>query len=164
MFSNLLDRQQDMTADNHSSRVRSIARSAANTLRRWLDPPLDADSRPLEVREAIVEQVAQLVEPAAAGRRVLSRTQITVAVLAADKHARDLLEVALADLAPAIGTRLSELRCPVPHGFAVTVQYIRKPRAHWQTGQRFSIDEPSAATRPHARSGAVPTMHITVRR
>ena len=153
-----------MTRDNNSSRVRSIARSAANTLRRWLDPPLDADSRPLEVREAIIQQVAQMVEPVAAGRRVLSRAQLTVAVLAADKNARDLLEVALADLGLAISTRLTELRCPVPHGFAVTVQYIRKPRAHWQPGQRFSIDEPTAASRPHARSGAAPTVHITVRR
>jgi len=153
-----------MTSDNNSSRVRSIARAAANTLRRWLDPPLDADSRPLEVREAIVEQVAQLVEPAAAGRRVLSRAQITVVVLAADKNARDRLQVALADLAPAIGTRLTELRCPVPHGFAVTVQYIKKPRGHWQPGQRFAIDEQNATTRPRAAGGAVPTVHITVRR
>ena len=66
-----------MTTDDNVSRVRSIARSAASTLRRWLDPPLDADSRPLEIREAIVEQIAQMVEPAAAGRRVLPRHHVT---------------------------------------------------------------------------------------
>ena len=157
-----------MAPDDNRFRVRSIARSAANTLRRWLDPPLDGDSRPLEVREAIVEEVAQMVEPTAAGRRVLPRAQVTVVVLATDKNARDLLQAALADLSAAIVTRLGELRCPVPHGFAVTVQYIKKPRTHWQTAQRFSIDAQASATRAviptGAPGGAVPAVHITVRR
>ena len=153
-----------MTTDKNVSRARSIARSAASTLRRWLDPPLDADSRPLEVREAIVEQVTQMVEPAAAGRRVLPRHQFTALVLAPDKDARALLQVALADLEPAIRTRLAELRCPVPHGFAVTVQYVKKPRADWQPEQRYSLDEHSTATGAHARGAAVPTVSVTVLR
>ena len=150
-----------MTRDKNISRARAIARSAASTLRRWLDPPLDADSRPLEIREAIVEQVAQMVEPAAAGRRVLPRHHLTAVVLAPDKDARELLQVALADVEAAIRTRLTELRCPVPHGFAVSVQYVKKPRADWQPQQRFSIDEPSTA-RPQARSNGVPLVTIAV--
>ena len=150
-------------APTHTS-VRSLARSAASTLRRWLDPPLDADSRPLEIREAIVEQVAQMVEPAAAGRRVLPRSQLTAQVLAPDKDARELMQVALADLEQAIRARLTELRCPVPHGFAVTVQYIKKPRADWQPGQRYSLDEQATATRAQVRGAGVPTVHVTVLR
>jgi len=153
-----------MTTDNNPSRVRSIARSAAATLRRWLDPPLDADSRPLEVREAIVEQVAQLVEPAAAGRRVLARHQLSVVVLAPDKEARELLQLALADLEPAIRARLTELRCPVPHGFTATVQYVKKPRADWESGQRFSIDDVKSTSRPPRQGASVPAVHITVKR
>jgi len=153
-----------MTTDNNRSRVRSIARSAAATLRRWLDPPLDADSRPLEVREAIVEQVAQRAEPAAAGRRVLPHNQLTVVVLAPDKDARELLQLALADLESAIRARLTELRCPVPHGFTATVQYVKKPRPSWEPGQRFSIDELKSASRPQALAASMPEVHITVKR
>ena len=150
-------------APAHTS-VGSIARSAVSTLRRWLDPPLDADSRPLEIREAIVEQVAQMVEPAAAGRRVLPRPQLTAFVLAPDKGARELMQVALADLEPAIRARLTELRCPVPHGFAVTVQYLKKPRADWQPGQRYSLDEQGTATRAQTRGAGVPTVNVAVLR
>jgi hypothetical protein len=153
-----------MTRDKNISRARSIARSAASTLRRWLDPPLDADSRPLEIREAIVEQIAQMVEPAAAGRRVLPRHHLTAVVLAPDKDAKELLQVALADVEPAIRTRLTELRCPVPHGFAVTVQYVKKPRADWQPGQRYSLDEHSPTTRARTRDAGVPGVTIIVLR
>jgi hypothetical protein len=153
-----------MTTHNNTSRVRSFARSAASTLRRWLDPPLDAGSRPLEVREAIVEQVAQMVEPAAAGRRVLPRNQLTAVVLASDREARALLQVALADLEPAIRTRLAELRCPVPHGFSVTVQYIKKPRTDWRPGQRYSLEEQSSGPRPQGRGTGAPSVTITVQR
>jgi hypothetical protein len=153
-----------MSTENNLSRARAIARSAASTLRRWLDPPLDGDARPLEVREAIVEQVAQMVEPAAAGRRVLPRAQLDVAVLAPDKEGRELLQVALADLEPAVRTRLAELRCPVPHGFAITVHYVKKPRAGWRPDQRFAIDEQASATRPGARANGVPAVNIAVLR
>lgn len=153
-----------MTTDDNVSRVRSIARSAASTLRRWLDPPLDADSRPLEIREAIVERIAQMVEPAAAGRRVLPRQHLTAVVLAPDKEAKELLQVALTDIESATRTRLTELRCPVPHGFAVTVQYIKKPRADWQPGQRYSLDEHSATGRAQTHGGGVPGVTIGVLR
>jgi FHA domain len=153
-----------MTTDNKPSRVRSIARSAAAKLRRWLDPPLEADSRPLEVREAIVEQVAQLVEPAAAGRRVLTRHQLSVCVLARDKEARELLQLALTNLEPAIRARLTELRCPMPHGFTATVQYVRKPRADWEPGQRFSIDDAKSMGRLPQPGASVPAVRITVKR
>ena len=153
-----------MTTEKSISRARALARSAASTLRRWIDPPLDADSRPLEIREAIVEQVAQMVEPAAAGRRVLPRHHVTAVVLAPDKDAKELLQVALADLETTIRTRLTELRCPVPHGFAVTVQYVRKPRAEWQPGQRYSLEEHSPAARAQTRGAGVPGVTVVVLR
>jgi hypothetical protein len=52
----------------------------------------------------------------------------------------------------------------VPHGFAVTVQYVKKPRADWQPGQRYSLDEQTAGTRAPLRGTGVPTVSVTVLR
>jgi hypothetical protein len=143
-------------------RVRELARTATTKLRTWFDPPIDATARPLEIREAIVARIEALTEPVAAGRRVLTRSPIAVTVLAEDKDARDLLQAALADLDAAVRTRLAEIRCPVPHGFAIDVHYVRKPRGGWTDGQRFAVEESKGAIKP-AGTGA-PSLRVTVLR
>ena len=143
-------------------RVRELARTATTRLRTWFDPPIDATARPLEIRQAIVDRVEALTEPVAAGRRVLTRSPIAVSVLAEDKEARDLLQAALADLETAVRTRLAEIRCPVPHGFAVDVHYIRKPRTGWTDGQRFAVEESKGAVKPAGAN--TPALRVTVLR
>jgi hypothetical protein len=133
-----------MTSNSHD-RTRGIARAAAAKLRAWFDPPLDDDARPLEIRTAIVEQVEQLTEPAAVGRRVLPRNRIAVTLLARDRSRRDLLQAALADIEVDVRARLTELRCPPPHGFGMDLDFVRKPRPEWSEGQRFSVDLVNAA-------------------
>lgn len=164
---------------NSADRTRGLARAAAAKLRAWFDPPLDDDARPLEIRNAIVEQVEQLTEPAAAGRRVLPRNRIAVTLLARDKATRDLLQAALADIEVDVRARLAELRCPPPHGFGVDLDYVRKPRPDWIEGQRFSVDLVNAAGGKAITSGdgakgadgsrgtrptGTPLLRITVRR
>jgi hypothetical protein len=163
-----------MTTSSSIDRARTLARSAAARLRAWFEPPLEDDARPLEIRNAVLDRVEQLAEPAAAGRRVLPRNRMVVTLLAQDENARDLLRVALTDLEDAIGARLAELRCPVPHGFCVEVAYVDAPRADWRQGQRFSVElthsaggRTPAATPGASRAGAesaepVPAMHIAV--
>src|SRR5690349_19648027 len=106
-----------MTTSNSIDRARTFARNAAARLRAWFEPPLEDDARPLEIRNAILDRVEQLAEPAAAGRRVLPRNRVVVTLLVQDENARDLLRVAMTDLDDAIRARLAELRCPLPHGF-----------------------------------------------
>jgi len=134
-----------MTPPKSTGLARTIARTAAAKLRAWFDPPLEDDARPLEIRRAIVEQVEQLTEPAAAGRRVLPRNRVAVTLLARDKASRELLEAALADIEVDVRARLTELRCPPPHGFGIDLAYVKKPRPEWSEGQRVAVDLVNAA-------------------
>ena len=165
-----------MTPSNSIERARTLARSAAARLRAWFEPPLEDDARPLEIRNAILDRIEQLAEPAAAGRRVLPRNRLVVTLLAQDENARDLLHVAVSDLDDAIRARLAELRCPLPHGFCVEVGYIEERRAEWREGQRFAVElthaaggRPPAAAPSTVRVGddpadSVPAMHIAVKK
>ena len=109
-------------------------------IRSWFEPPLAVDAPPLEIRHAIVERLERHVQPGEAGRRLLPHNHVTVTVLAPDRDDRGALRATLADLDRTIRARLAEIRCPVPAGFAVDVQYAKRPKAGWAPGQRFSLD------------------------
>jgi hypothetical protein len=109
-------------------------------MRIWFDPPLGPDARPLELRKAVVDDAAARVEPAGGGRRVLPFKCAWITVLAESPERRAALEGALTDLQAAVEQRVSELQCEVPAGFVVHVEYIRRPRASWSTGQQFAAD------------------------
>jgi hypothetical protein len=145
-------------------RAEEAIRTAAETTKTWFDPPLAADAEPLEVREAIIDDVERRVEPVEGGRRVLPFNRVTIVVLAANKTDRARLEAALADLKDAIRTRLGEIQCPLPRGFDVDVRYVKQARPEWSETQRIALDyearqpEPEAAEAP----GTVPQIKIKV--
>jgi hypothetical protein len=128
-------------------------------LRSWFNPPLGADARPLEVREAILERIEARVEPAGDGRRVLPFDRIWVAVIAPDRETRTALEAVLGDLEQAVASRLVEIKCQRPGGFRVQVEYLKRPRPGWAGDQRIDVqfDRSSAAA-----SSATPVLHATV--
>jgi hypothetical protein len=142
-----------MTTSNSIDRACAVARSAAARVRAWFDPPLAADARPLEIRTAILERLELLTEPSSPGRRVLPGNRLLVTLLATDPQAGYLLQAALADVEDSARTRLTELRCPVPHGFAIDVAVVKEPRADWGADQRFSVDLQNA---PGGRSSPTP--------
>src|SRR5687767_12837806 len=125
-----------MTALIHTMSAR--LRQVLAQLRTWFDPPLEADARPLEIREAVIDAVERRAEPAAAGRRVLPHNHATISVIAEDKDDRAAFDAALEDVADAVRARLVEIRCPVPNGFHVDVHYLKKPKAGWRPEQRFA--------------------------
>ena len=141
------------------SRVDGALRAAAERVQQWFDPPLDREAAPLEVREAIIEDLEQRVEPAGAGRRVLPYNRVTVTILAADKPSRVRLQATLAGLTESIAARLTEIRCAIPAGFAVDTRYITRPPAAWAPHQRLAFtyhqrdtpDLPSTAPNEPAR-------------
>jgi hypothetical protein len=146
--------------------VQRALQGAIDTVRTWFDPPLELDARPLEIREAIVDCVERRAEPAAAGRRVLPHNLVSVTVVARDKDERASLEATLGDVESAVRSRLAELRCQVPAGFEVEVQYAKKPKANWQPTQRFAVDFGTQAItqRPPAREPSLPPLRIAVQR
>ena len=142
------------------------ARAAVTRLRTWFEPPLDADARPLEIREAIIDHVEARAESAAAGRRVLPHNHVAVSLLAERPEDRAALEAACADIETAVRTRLTEIRCPIPNGFTIEVHYLKRPRAGWREDQRFSIEYDSRpVTRgAPARPSDIPALRLTVLR
>ena len=148
------------------TRVDGTLRAAVQRVQDWFDPPLDQEAAPLEVREAIIEDIEQRVEPAAAGRRVLPYNRISVTMLAPDKQSRARLQAALGGLQESIVARLAELRCVIPTGFAVDTRYITRPPAAWAPHQRlaFTYDQRAAPDMPSAALTEPARLQITIAR
>jgi hypothetical protein len=148
------------------NRVDGTLRAAVLRVQHWFDPPLDGAAAPLEVREAIIEEIEQRVEPAGAGRRVLPYNRITVTMLAADKLSRARLQAALAGLQASIVARLNEIRCAIPAGFAVETRYVTRPPAAWTPHQRvaFTYDQRAAPELPAVAANEPARLRITIAR
>jgi hypothetical protein len=135
-------------------------------LRQALDPPLSADAQPLEIREAILDAIEQRVVPAGGGQRLLTHNQIAVTVLVPSPEDRLALGAVLADLADAVASRLREVRCQIPAGFAVAVHYTRRPKPGWPPERRFAIDYSvrEAPKSTAATPAGPPSLHVLVLR
>jgi len=155
-------------------RAKEIGGAMADAVRRAVDPPLDDDARPLDVKRAILEAVEQQVEPAGGGRRLLPGEVVHVRILAVNDEVRPSLDAVLADLQQALITRLRELRCDIPRRLGVDVAYVPAPLADWASDQRLQVTVDNVAARgvtqvptvvevpqPSQRS-AVPALTITV--
>jgi hypothetical protein len=135
-----------------------VLHGTVDRVRSWFNPPLGADARPLEVREAILERIEARVEPAGDGRRVLPFDRVSVAVIAPDRETRTALEAALGDVEQAAVSRLAEIRCQRPGGFRVHVEYLKRPRHGWADDQRIDVRfDRSTAAAPSA-----PVCHVTI--
>ena len=148
------------------TRVDGALRAAVQRVQQWFDPPLDREAAPLEIREAIIEEIEQRVESAGAGRRVLPYNRITVTMLAPDKPTRARLHAALAGLQDSIVARLGEIRCVIPAGFAVEIRYVTRAAGAWAPHQRLAVacDQRDAPEAPSAAPGAPARLQITVAR
>ena len=136
-------------------------RTGVLRLKTWFDPPLAADARPLEIREAIIDDVEQHAEPVGQGRRVLPHNHVSVSVLAGERDDRVRLQAALEDLRDAICARLTEIRCQIPPQFEVQLQLLEQPAESWGPEQRLEIKYESrtvvaaAAAQPVQEEAAV---------
>jgi hypothetical protein len=148
------------------TRVVGALRASVQRVQELFDPPLDGEAAPLEVREAIIEEIEQRAEPAGAGRRVLPYNRLTVSLLAADKPSRARLQAALAGLQESIVARLTEIRCAIPAGFAVETRFLTRPPAAWSPQQRlaFTYDQRVAPDLPGAAPNAPARLQITIAR
>jgi len=146
------------------TQLQRVTRDVSSRLRRWFDPPLEADARPLEIREGILDRIEAGVEEAGGGKRELPSNRIAITVLALNHTAREHLRIVLDDLEPAIRARLAEMRCTLPFGCAIDVRYITKRRADWTPEQHFTVelDSRAPAGGPGTRQLAVPALLLTV--
>lgn len=128
-------------------RARQLSKSVAVGLRRAVNPPLDEQATPLDIRHAIVEAVEWRVQPAGRGRRILPDGLVRIRILAPDTAAQRALRAVLDDVQGVVTSRLRELKCEVPAGFRIDVAYVRSRPVSWAPWQRMLVEFPEPT--PH---------------
>jgi hypothetical protein len=119
-------------------------------VKRFFAGPLGPDAKPLEIREAVLEDVERQVAPIGDGRRVFPYGRVVCRVVAPD-GTRGSCEAAFDGFEARVRARLAEVRCDAPAALDVRVALLRKVPAEWETGRLFSIEY--RATEPET-SGA----------
>jgi hypothetical protein len=97
---------------------------------------------PLEIRQAVLEAVADLCRPAGRGRRVMPFDRVQVDVLAPSADTRRVFDAVFdrdGGLPAAARASLGVAGADVAAGFTVAVTYRRKAPAGWSAEQRFEV-------------------------
>lgn len=120
------------------TRLTGLGRDLRGRLRKFFDTPLSRDATPLEIGQAVLDEVEQRIEPVGRGRRVFPYTGLHIRVLAAE-GARVPLEATFAGFGARVGERLEELRCDAPRALAVDLTCISEAPASWVAGQVYDV-------------------------
>jgi hypothetical protein len=105
----------------------------------FFDAPLDADATPLEVCQAVLDDIERKLEPVGRGRRVFPYTHVAVR-LRQTKTDRAALDAAFDRFESRVRDRLAELRCEPPKALDVKVVVLRKCPAEWTSSQLFAVE------------------------
>jgi len=140
--------------------ARLVASAVTNAIRRTVEPTLEDDAKPLDVRHAIIEDIERQVQPAGKGRRVLPARGLGVAILPRGPEDQVALTAVLADLRADITTRLREIRCDIPARFKVDVTYIEHRPDSWLPGRRFMVTFSDAS--PGEEGPSIPELTLAI--
>jgi hypothetical protein len=151
-----------MSTRNVPARAWALGERLQATVRRFFAAPLGPDAKPLEIREAILEELERQVTPVGEGRRVFPWQRVVCRVVAPD-GTRGRCEAALGDLDARVRARLAEVRCEVPRDLDVRVTVLKRTPADWETGRLFAVDyRPPPEPTPEEVAAARPVLQITV--
>ena len=128
-----------MNTTDVAARVRAIGGRLHTTVRRFFESPLGPDAKPLEIREAMLEDVEKQVTPVGGGRRVFPFARLVARVIA-PAASRGTCEATFSDFDARVRARLAELRCELPRNLDVRVVVLKKAPAEWETGRIFALD------------------------
>jgi len=126
-------------ADLKVGRIADFGRALQSRIKVFFDAPVDAQATPLELLQAVLDQVELKVQPAGRGRRVFPYNQILVR-LAPVEADRTALQAVFDGLAERVRERLAELQCAVPAPVDVRVSFLKRAPEDWPAGRVFSID------------------------
>jgi len=151
-----------MNTTDVAGRVRALGGRLHATVRRFFESPLGPDAKPLEIREAVLEDIEKQVTPVGGGRRVFPFARL-VARVVAPAGSRETCEATFSGFDARVRSRLAELRCEAPADLDVRVVVLRKPPAEWETGRIFALDyrrapEPAALAADAPR----PVLQVTL--
>jgi hypothetical protein len=140
-----------------TGRLLEIGKDWQQRVRKLFDSPLDESATPLDIAQAVLDDVERHVQPVGRGRRAFPYTHLAVRVRQATLDPVPL-ETAFDGFGHRIQDRLRELRCEMPRTIAVDVICLDEAPAGWPAGRLFIVDytkqpieasaEPSAASAP----------------
>lgn len=144
-------------------RIAHIGRDLQSRLKRFFDAPPGADATPLEICQAVLDDVEGRLQPAGRGRKVFPYTRLVVRVLQTGSD-RAAMEAAFAGLAARVRERLAEVQCDAPRPFDVKIVLLRKPPPDWPQDRIFRVDYRADQESPAApgTSDRQPPVLITI--
>jgi hypothetical protein len=122
-----------------AARVWSFGERLHATVRRFFDSPLGPGAKPLEIREAMLDDIERQVTPLGGGRRVFPFAGL-VGHLVAPNGGRAICEATFRDFAARVRARLAEVRCEPTADLDVRVEVLEDTPADWEPGRVFAID------------------------
>jgi hypothetical protein len=151
-----------MNTTDVAGRVRALGGRLQATVKRFFDGPLGPDAKPLEIREAMLDDVEKQVTPVGGGRRVFPFARLVARIVAPD-GGRGTCDATFGDFDARVRARLAELRCEAPPDLEVRVVLLRKTPAEWETGRIFTLDYRRAAAAAAVVTHAPrPVLQVTV--
>jgi len=154
-----------------NARLTDIGRDLQSRLRKLFDTSLDADATPLEICEAVLEDVEHHVQPVGRGRRVFPYTRLLVSVHQTGPDPVPI-ESAFERFDGRVRERLSELRCEAPAALDVRVTCVDHLPADWPSDQLFRVEYVrsnqaiaiAVQERQEVPAAAQPALNVTVLR
>lgn len=139
-----------------TTKLKTIGRDWQTRIKRFFDSPLDTDAAPLEICQAVLDEIESRVQPLGRGRRMFPYNRLTVRIRRTGSPGssdRPSVDAAFMTLPARIRERLGELQCSGP--LEVKVAMV-KAASNWRDGQLFAVDyhsEPvKAAETPRSAS------------
>jgi hypothetical protein len=156
------------------TRLTSLGKGIQSRIRTFFDTPLDATATPLEITQAVLDEVERQVQAVSRGRRVFPFVEVTVRVCGTSAS-RPAMAAAFDGFGARIRERLTEVRCDPPRLLDVRVDCLDAAPAEWAAGRVFDVsfvaDPALAAAGPAAAASAArgtatsiapPVLHVTV--
>jgi len=144
-----------------TARLVDIGKELQTRLRRFFDAPPESDASPLEICQAVLEEIEQKVQPLGRGRRVFPYRRIRIRICSSGVD-RPAIEAACADLDRRIEERLTELRCDTQPSLDVEVAALDAAPADWPPERRFAIDYHRDGETRTATLQSPPQLHVVV--
>jgi hypothetical protein len=147
-----------------AGRLSNIGKDLHSRLRGFFETPLAADAHPLEIFQAVLDDLERRVQPTGRGGRAFPYNRVAVRVTSATAD-RAAIDVVFRQLESRLRERLRELRCDPPAALNVQVDVLPQPEAHWAPGQLFSIDcdaDPDPPRVESTQQAAHASLQITI--
>jgi hypothetical protein len=146
-----------------TGRLLDIGKGWQQRVRKLFDSPLDESATPLDIAQAVLDDVERHVQPVGRGRRAFPYTHLAVRVKQATPDPVPL-ETAFDAFGQRVQDRLRELRCEMPRTIAVDVIRLHEAPSGWPANKLFAVDYSKQPIEPAADTcvDSAPALRITV--